>query len=123
LKTSALVLLAACAKTSGSSSSGDAARLVALAESGHHCAGEEPYDEERSAFLANCVQTSLAEARPLLARLAPGALAPADLAVVRLFVEEALTSEETKTLCAQVPAEDFMPGLLDDEARARCGLR
>jgi hypothetical protein len=80
-----------------------------------HCAGEEATNA--------CVDTNLQTARALLpAVMASSSMQPTTLAVVRLFVDDTLTAAARQQLCADVPATDFLEGLLDDEARASCGI-
>ena len=88
------------------------------AEAALHCAGEEATDDARAAFLAECYETNKKLARELLPKV-PAASLPAGVhAAVELFVVDELDEDHLGALCRELPAADFMPGLLDDEARA-----
>ncbi len=96
-------------------------RLVQAAELAQHCSGEDAYDDERGQFLQRCVSEAMAEARQLLPLVEPGALPPGDHAAARLYVDPSLGAAERASLCRQLPAGDFMAGLLDDEVQLGCG--
>jgi hypothetical protein len=101
----------------------DVLLLLESAEAAHHCAGEEATDAARAAELQRCIDTNLQTARALLpAVTASSSMQPTTLAVVRLFVDDTLTAATRQELCAIVPPTDFLDGLLDDEARAACGI-
>ena len=97
--------------------------MIEAAEAAHHCAGEEATDAARRAELEACMSSSMKTARALLPRItAEEAMQPGLLASIRLFVEENPGSAERQALCRQVPATDDVNTMLDDEARAGCGL-
>jgi hypothetical protein len=120
-----LTALTGCATTEASTSTTTATtpadagkRLVDAAEAALHCAGEEATDDARGAFLAECYETNKKLARDLLPKV-PAASLPAGVhAAVELFVVDDLDEDQLGALCRELPAADFMPGLLDDEARA-----
>ncbi len=97
-------------------------RLVEAAEAAHHCAGEEATDATRAAELNQCVSSQLATARALLPGvIATNSMQPSLLAAVRLFVDDSLDEVSRAALCQQLSPTDS-DGLLDDEARAVCGI-
>lgn len=120
-----LLLMTSCATTTTTPPSADAARdaaaLLAAAEAAHQCAAEDADDDNEAATFAACIASNTAQAQTLLPRVkAAGVMAPGVLAAVRLFLDD-VSSAERADVCRTLPAGDFLPSLLDDEAHARCG--
>lgn len=99
----------------------DATAMLAAAEAAHQCAAEDADDDHEATAFAACIATNTAQAQALLPRVkAAGVIAPGPLAAVRLFLDD-VSSAERATVCGALPAGDFLPSQLDDEAHARCG--
>lgn len=93
----------------GAALRGDALQVAALALA---------LEEQRG---ARGRHANLRTAGALLAEVPPSAMAPGEHAAVRLYVDDNLTAEQRAALCAEVPARDYMAGMLDEEAQASCG--
>lgn len=94
------------------------AKLFDAAESAHHCSGEEPTDDQRAQQLAKCVEEGRAEALNLLATATDSDLPAGELAVVRLYIDDTLSDDTKRKLCATLGEGDLLPdSLVDDEVR------